>query len=147
MIGTTLGHSRISAVSARLLFPFAVAVMLARLVTSQVQVEPVGVSLPPMEAGGLAEAFRLVEERGDEIWPGFGEVPFPVLLVTEKDEFLIGWEAAVPEGFASLGVDPILQRQVLSRQATYPTTIQASFPAFGLPAVAVVGTAKATGRS
>jgi len=103
--------------------------------------------LPAIEAVRLAEAYRLVEEVGNRIWPGFDSVPFPVLLVTDEIEYLVGWEKAAPQGFEALGVDKILRKNVLSRPATFPPGIEASFPAFGPPAVVVLGTAQATERT
>jgi hypothetical protein len=103
--------------------------------------------LPAIEAVRLAEAYRLVEEVGNRIWPGFDSVPFPVLLVTDEIEYLVGWEKAAPQGFEALGVDKILRKNVLSRPATFPPGIEASFPAFGPPAVVVLGTAQATERN
>jgi hypothetical protein len=38
--------------------------------------------VPAIEAVRLAEAYRLVEEVGNRIWPGIDSLPFPVLLVT-----------------------------------------------------------------
>jgi len=116
------------------------------LAASRPAVELPAGQLAVPDAVRLAEAYRLVEEVGNEIWPGFDEVPFPVLLVTGEREYLVGWEKAAPQGFEASGVDKVLRRQVMSRPSTFPPGIEASFPAFGPPAVVVIGTAEATDR-
>ena len=37
----------------------------------------------------LAEAFKLSEALGDELWAGWSKAPLAVLLVTPQKEFLI----------------------------------------------------------
>ena len=99
------------------------------------------------DAVRLEAAYRLVEEAGEEIWPGFSEVPMPIVLVTEESEYLIAWDGPSPEGFVDLGVDQRFGRIVSARSRTFDPGWSASFPAFGLPAVIVIGTAEGTGRS
>ena len=65
-----------------------------------------------IDAVRLKEAYRMVEELGDEIWPGFSAVPMPVVLVAGDWEYLVGWSDPLPEGFEDLGVDPRLGRGV-----------------------------------
>lgn len=100
-----------------------------------------------IDAVRLAEFYRLLEAEGDDIWPGFTGVPAPVLLVTAEREFLVDWSEPAPEGFEDLGVEPRLGRVVRSRPRQFSPGMEASFPAFGLPAVIVFGTAEATGRT
>lgn len=87
----------------------------------------------------------MVEELGEEIWPGFSTVPFPVLLVTEEVEFLIDWDGQAPGGFTRL--DDSKLGSVSYRDRVFPPTLSAAFPAFGPPAVVVIGTMEATGRT
>ncbi len=104
-------------------------------------------SIAVVDAVRLSEFYRLLGAAGDDIWPGFTSVPAPVLLVTAEREFLVGWRDPVPEGFEDLGVDPRLGRTVRSRPRQFSPGMEASFPAFGPPAVIVFGTAEATGRT
>jgi len=37
----------------------------------------------------IAEAFTIAKEIGDDLWAGWNDVPFAVLLVTSKNRFLV----------------------------------------------------------
>src|SRR5580765_4936444 len=59
----------------------------------------------------LAEAFRLGEKLGDDLWAGWTKAPFAVLLVTPDKEFLIG-HPQPSKDFTSLGYDQRLKSEV-----------------------------------
>jgi hypothetical protein len=46
-------------------------------------------ALSAVDRSRLAEAFRLGDQIGDRVWPGWSQTPFAVLLVTSDTEFLI----------------------------------------------------------
>lgn len=102
--------------------------------------------LPDGERAGIAEAFRLAATYADSIWPGWGAVPFEILLVTAEHEFLVR-PARVPQGFAQLGRDSLLDEDVWTRARVLSPQLLATFPAFGPPPTVVVGTAERTGKS
>lgn len=103
-------------------------------------------AIPDSDRYRLAEAFRVSAAIGDSIWPGWNAVPFSILLVTEDREFLVR-PVQVPEGFDIVGHDSVLGNAVWTRPRVYAPNLLATFPAFGLPPVVVVGLAEQTGKT
>lgn len=101
-------------------------------------------ALAPADRLRLAEAFRLAREVGDEIWPGWSQAPFPVLLVLAEHEVLLR-DAPCPPDFTALGRDPRLERELCRRPRTAAPNLRATYPAVGGIPTAVVGTAEGTG--
>jgi hypothetical protein len=102
-----------------------------------------GAGIPAADRIRIAEAFRLSDQLGERIWPGWRRVPFAVLLVTPEREYLVG-HSRPSSDFTRLGRDPLLG-EVFTRQRVFPATLQATFPAVsGLPTI-VVGDAEHTG--
>ncbi|HEX5873787.1 MAG TPA: hypothetical protein VFY60_04005, partial [Pyrinomonadaceae bacterium] len=91
----------------------------------------------------LAEAFKLSEALGDELWAGWSKAPIAVLLVTPQKEFLIRHPQAT-EDFTSLGYDPLLKSEVYYRDRKFSTTLLATFPAVGGISTIVIGQAENT---
>jgi hypothetical protein len=89
---------------------------------------------------------RLADKFGDDIWPGWRRTPFPVLLVADSVEFLIGHSAPSAD-FVRLGYDSLLAGEVWTRPRQFPPTLLATFPAVGGKPTIVVGVAERTGRS
>jgi hypothetical protein len=85
----------------------------------------------------VAEFYRLAAEEQDRIWPGWSEVPAPLLLVTEKTEFLTH-DAHPPQEFEKVDGD------WYARPRQFDTHLLATFPAFGGPSVIVIGQAENT---
>src|SRR5438445_4229881 len=73
----------------------------------------------------LAEAFRLADEIGNDVWPGWSKAPFAVLLVTPDYEFLIR-HPKPSDDFAKLAYDPVLKSDVYYRKRTFPKTFLAT---------------------
>jgi hypothetical protein len=94
----------------------------------------------------LAEAYRLADRIGPEVWPGWERTPMAVLLVADSMEYLIGHPRPTAE-FTSLGRDFALQREVFARPRRFPPNLLATFPAVGGRPTIVVGTAERTGKS
>jgi hypothetical protein len=94
----------------------------------------------------LAEARRLVHRVCDRLWPGWGGTPFPVLVVGDSAEFLVGREGPA-EGFSRLGYDSALGGEVWTRPRRFPPTLLATFPAVGGMPTIVIGSAERTGKS
>ena len=103
----------------------------------------IGAKIPAADRVRIAEAFRISDQLGERIWPGWRRVPFAVLLVTPEREFLVGHPHPSAD-FTRVGRDPLLG-DVFTRPRVFPATLQATFPAVsGLPTI-VVGDAEHTG--
>jgi len=102
--------------------------------------------VPHRDCVRLAEAMRLADKLGDDIWPGWSDTPMRVLLVTDSVEFLIGHSEPSPD-FARLGYDSLLAREVWTRPRQFPATLLATFPAVSGKPTIVIGSAERTGKS
>jgi hypothetical protein len=93
----------------------------------------------------LAEARRLADEVGEQVWPGWTRTAFQVLLVSDSAEFLLGHPRPAAD-FALLGYDAALKSEVWTRVRRFPPTLLATLPVSGVPTV-VIGSAERTGKS
>ncbi len=93
---------------------------------------PTAPSLGPDDAIRIAEFYRLAPTIEDKVWPGWSKVPSPLILVTADTEFLTR-HPAPPKDFRQIGDG------LFARPRQYPLSLEATFPAFGPPAVMVVG--------
>jgi len=91
----------------------------------------------------LAEAFRLGDQIGDRVWPGWSRAPFAVLLVTPDTEFLIRHPKPAPD-FTRLGYDALLKSDVYYRKRQFDPHLLATFPAVGGISTIVIGQAENT---
>ncbi len=94
----------------------------------------------------IAEARRLAGRLGEQLWPGWGQTPFPVLLVGDSAEVLVG-HSRPTEDFVRIGDDPALGGEVRARPRRFSPSLLATFPAVGGIPTVVVGSAGATGKS
>lgn len=85
----------------------------------------------------VAEFYRLAPAIEDGIWPGWSKVPSPLLLIAAENEFLTH-HPSPPEDFKPVG------NGFYARARTFPVKLEATFPAFGPPAVIVIGEPKNT---
>ncbi|HKD17012.1 MAG TPA: hypothetical protein VKG23_04010 [Thermoanaerobaculia bacterium] len=106
---------------------------------------PVDPSLSDDDRVRVAEAFRLAERIGDQIWPGWARVRFALVLVTPDTEFFIR-HPSPPADARSIGEDARFGSNVFARPRTFPTTLLATFPIDGVSTV-VVGQPGNTGSS
>jgi hypothetical protein len=93
--------------------------------------------LPHEDAVRIVEFYRLATQIQDQIWPGWSNTPAPLLLVTDKTEFLTH-NPAPPKDFTKVADG------MYARPRQYNVHFQATFPAFGLPATIVIGQAQNT---
>lgn len=102
-------------------------------------------SLSDTDHRRLAETFRLADQIGDRIWPGWSKAPFAVLLVTPQYEFLIRHPQASAD-FTKLEYDPVLKSDVYYRKRTFSTRLLATFPGIrgSMISTIVVGQAEST---
>jgi hypothetical protein len=94
----------------------------------------------------IVEAFRLADTFGDSLWPGWSAVPFAVLLVTPKQEFLFR-HPHPSRDFVRVLDDLSLGGAVYSRTRVFPPTFLATFPAVSGVTTVVVGQAEQTGKT
>jgi len=94
----------------------------------------------------LAEARRLADEVGSTVWPGWDRTAFPVLLVTAEQELLVDYPR-IPPGFTAAGYSAVLRTEILGRSRQFDPGLLATFPAFGLPPVIVIGQPGATNKT
>jgi hypothetical protein len=102
------------------------------IVTSVVAQQTPAPQLPSQDAIRIKEFYRLASAIQDGIWPNWSKVPAPLMLVTSETEFLMH-HPEPPKELRKAGED------VYSRPRQFPANFQATFPAFGPPAVIVVG--------
>jgi hypothetical protein len=93
----------------------------------------------------LAEAFRLGDNLGNQLWAGWNTAPFAVLLVTPEHEFLIRHPKPSSD-FVLVNYDPLLKSKVYYRQRTQPQNLLATFPLVGGIPTIVIGQAENTAK-
>ncbi len=91
----------------------------------------------------LAEAFRIAERPGEDLWKNWNAAPFAVLLVTSEYEFLIRHDRPSPD-FEPLGRDELFDSDVWFRKRTMNQDLLATFPAVGGVPTIVIGQAENT---
>ena len=94
----------------------------------------------------IAEAKRLFDHIGERIWPGWGDAPFAILLVTPDKEFLVNHDAP-DASFENTGYDSLLDSHIYVRDRVYSPGLLATFPAVGGTACIVIGQPKNTNAS
>jgi hypothetical protein len=111
---------------------------LAVAVASDTASAPVSLALPDAaDRVRIAEAWRIADRLGDDLWPGFSEAPRAVLLVTSKTEYLFYHPSPTPE-FVPLGFDSITSSLVFARSRVFDKRLLATYPAVaGVPTVVI----------
>ena len=107
-------------------------VLLILLTTISVAAQSDLAEIPAVEVTRVREFYRLCDSIQNEVWSGWNAVPAPLLLITEKAEFLTH-HPSPPSEFTKVSQD----WQFRKRQ--FPLSFQATFPAFGPPSVIVIG--------
>jgi hypothetical protein len=100
-------------------------------------------AIPEIDRIRIAEAFRLAEAIGNQVWPDWDKAPFAVLLITNEHEFLIR-HPKPSDDFTSIGEDTLLKSKVWYRKRMFDTHLQATFPAVGGVSTIVMGQAENT---
>lgn len=93
--------------------------------------------IPADDATRIREFYRLAPQIQDQIWPNWSQAAAPLLLVTPDQEFLTH-HPAPPKDFKEAGDGFYV------RPRQFQTGFLATFPAFGLPPVIVIGEPKNT---
>ncbi len=86
----------------------------------------------------MAEAFRLGDALGNQIWKDWNRAPFAVLLITPDFEFLLRHPKPSSQ-FTLLGYDSLLKSEVYFRKRVLSPNLLATFPAVeGSPVSTIV---------
>jgi hypothetical protein len=107
------------------------SILIAVTISLSAQSEPIA-QLPVADKARVQEFYRLSAAIQDEIWKGWSSAPDPLLLVTDKAEFLTHYSSP-PSEFKKISQDWHV------RPKQFPVNFQATFPAFGPPSVIVIG--------
>jgi hypothetical protein len=94
----------------------------------------------------IAEARRLAEQCGDDIWEGWSDAPFAILLVTRQTEFLV-YQPNPSDDFRFVGYDSLLGSNVYARERVFDRNLLATFPAVAGVSTIVIGQAEKTDAS
>lgn len=94
----------------------------------------------------IAEAIAISRQYGEQIWPGFNQVPFRTLLIADSIEFLL-YHDHPSNDFQILGFDTLLQTTVYYRSRTFSPQLAATFPAVGGQSTIVIGIPENSGHS
>lgn len=94
----------------------------------------------------VAEAYRLFDAVGGQVWPGWSAAPFSLLLASGEYEFLITTADSAGD-FHPTGFDSLLQRRVFRRPRQFSPDLLATFPVFSAEPCIVVGAPEATGKN
>src|SRR3989454_526774 len=102
-------------------------------------------AIPAVDRLRLAEAFRLADSVGNDVWKDWNRAPFAVLLVTPEYEFLLR-HPTPSRDFSPLGYDSLLKSEVHCRKRTQSIRFLATFPAIkgSMVSTIVVGQAENT---
>jgi hypothetical protein len=105
-----------------------VAVFLFAGLAAAQQLKPI----PADDATRVREFYRLTAQVQDQIWPGWGSTPAPLLLITSDTEYLTH-RPSPPAEFKKIA------DEFYARPRQFPLNLLATFPAFGPPSVIVIG--------
>ncbi len=127
----------------RLLLAFAGLVLVAKGALPVQQGSPP--QLSASDVAVVAEAYHLWESLGESLWPGWTKIPMPLLFITEKYEYAVGFPDSIT-GFQKLSGVAISGRTIKVRERVLAPNLSASFDVQGHSA-AVLGQPKALGKS
>jgi hypothetical protein len=94
----------------------------------------------------ITEAINIANQFGDDVWMNWSKVPFALLLVTDKFEFLIN-HPNPSDDFKKSGFDSLLKSDVYYRDKTFNEHFLATFRAVNGVNTIVVGQPENTGRT
>lgn len=94
-------------------------------------------AMPRDDQTRVSEFYRFAAQVQDRVWPAWSRTPAPLLLVTKDREYLTRFSSP-PSDFTRIS------DRIFARPRRFPTSLQATFPAFGLPATIVIGEPVAT---
>ncbi len=97
--------------------------------------------------GPIADIRSFVASRGNDVWAGYADAPFGLLLIDDRGEALL-CDERVPGGFSLAGIEPVTGCPVSYGPSSWRNpAFRAAMPAFGPPSVIAVGTPAGTGQA
>lgn len=87
----------------------------------------------------IKEAFTINQQYCSNLMPGYGNVPFSMVLIQDEFEYLL-YHNSPTNDFIKLEYDSLLTTTVYFRERTYPKKLLATFPAVNGINCIVVGT-------
>lgn len=117
------------------LLAFLSLLLLPLLLAAEVPQPP---ALPGADRIRIAEAFRVADALGNQVWSEWDKAPFAVLLVTKEYEFLIR-HPKPSDDFTLIGDDALLKHKVWYRKRQFSPQFLATFPAVGGISTIVIG--------
>lgn len=100
--------------------------------------QPASSQLPHQDAIRIAEAYNLWRSLGEKIWPGWTEVPMPLLYITPDYEYAIGFPKLLA-GFQPHERSTVVNQSIQTRKRVLDQNLSASYPIESVQAV-VIGT-------
>ncbi|MDQ3020292.1 MAG: hypothetical protein M3R36_06950 [Bacteroidota bacterium] len=94
----------------------------------------------------IRESMKIYNEIGEKVWKNSNDIPFAIILVTNKNEYLINLSNPTDD-FKSLGYDSIVTSEVFVRPRQFNNNLLATFPAVNGVSTIVVGLPENTSRS
>lgn len=94
----------------------------------------------------IREAINVFNESGKNVWKNWTEISFPILLVTNENEYLMNHQNPT-EDFVMTGYDSIIESNIYTRSRLFNNNSLATFPAVNGEATIVVGLPENTNRS
>lgn len=76
--------------------------------------------LPALDKARLAEALHLKSVLGNQVWPGWGDTQFPIIIWNHAYEFLVGYPVQPPAGWEAVPGDIFDSRVYYRRPAEDP---------------------------
>ena len=119
------------------------ALLLGFVLTSHAQVKP---RMRMEDKVRIREAMNIAEAYGENIWKGYNQTPFAILLVVDSVDYLMN-HPSPSEDFKVLGEDRILGTRVYYRKSVYDAHLLSTFPAINSVSTIVVGTPEKTGKN
>lgn len=127
-------------------FPSQIVIVMSALLlaTSGLSASERQPKLSKDDAIVISESYRLWQQFGEELWPGWTKIEMPMVYITESTEFAIGFPNQ-PSSFEKTEMR-LQDKAVYFRARQLNPNLAASFPVEGVPSV-VIGTPKALNAS
>ncbi|MBK8552388.1 MAG: hypothetical protein IPL53_15500 [Ignavibacteria bacterium] len=94
----------------------------------------------------IKEALRIFEESGDSVWKDWDRAPFAIILVTNKNEYLMN-HSDPTQDFKPIGFDSVIGSEIYTRPRRFSNNFLATFPAVNGISTIVVGLPENTSRT
>lgn len=76
--------------------------------------------LDTLDKARLLETLHLKSELGGQVWPGFNDANFPIIIWNEAYEFLVNYDGRTPSGWTKITDDDLNRQYYFKRSANDP---------------------------